>query len=335
LLSPEALKDHLVQLSRTERPDQTAVGLVSTVQSDSVTDISVDPSSIMHGASSGEILVASASTVQGMNADEVSIAPVTTISKDEMLGLQSKKKDEDAVVTSMNPSSTVQGADMTEMSINLPSSIRAAEHLNDSSHTVEACKMLPYMLSGTMQAEILSEIPIDSSSIEGTTVAEMSIVSSKIPGKAGDKLPIDPLLVGEGETISEVAIVNSQAKDSEIGDRVKMPSDSSRTREENALFEMQIDPSDTGQNQEPRPKKLDNLKAEKQATALENSRSAKPRPISNGPVLLECTSFRSAIFGCNTTPLFQKTSPIWQPLETLELFTRAPQQPHFKKLSRC
>jgi hypothetical protein len=322
-------------LSRTERLVQTAVGLASTVQSDSVTDISVDPSSIAHGANSDEILVAPSSTVQGMSANEASIAPVTTISEDETLDPQSKKKDEDAVVTSTNPSSTVQGADVTEMSINLISSIQATEHLNDSSRTMEVCKISPYLFSGTMQAEILNEILINSSSLESTTAAEMSIVSSNIRAKAsdGDKMLIDPLLIGEGKTTGEVAI-NSQAEDGKIGDRIKVPSDSSRSREEDALFEMQIDPSGTGQNQEPRPKKLDNLTAEKQATALENSKSAKPRPISNGSVLLKCAPSRSSICGCNTTPLFQKTSPIWQPLESLELFTQAPQQPHFKKLSR-
>ncbi|KAJ4795932.1 Tudor/PWWP/MBT superfamily protein [Rhynchospora pubera] len=73
---------------------------------------------------------------------------------------------------------------------------------------------------------------------------------------------------------------------------------------------------------------------EQQAMALENSRSTKPKPISNGSTLLECTTSKSAVLSCNTMHPFQKSCPVWQSLQSLELFTRTPQQPHFKKLDR-
>lgn len=306
--------------NRTERPVHTAVGLASTVQSDSVTDISVDPSSIAHGGSSSERSIASSSTVQGMNIDEVPIAPAITISDKDRVDPRNQKQDEDAAVTLVDPSSSVQGADVREMSIDPPSSTPATELLVGSSCTIETCEILPDSFLSTMQGERLSEIPIDSSSTEGKTVGEVLIFSSRIPGEVGggDKMPI----------------VKLRAEDGEVDGRGKMPSNSSSTREKDDLFEMQIDPSGTGQIQEPRPKKLGNSMAEKQAMAVEISRSAKPKPISNGSVLLECSPSRSAIYGCNTAPQFQKTSPLWQPLESLELFTRTPQQPHFKKLDR-
>lgn len=328
-----ALKENLVQLSRpilanrTERPVNIAVGLASTVRSDVVTDISVDPSSIAHDSSPGEISVAPSSIVQCMSVDEVSIAPVITISDDRAVDPPSKKQGEVAVVTSVDPSSSVQDADVTGL-LNPLSSIQATELLVGSSCTIEACEMLADP-SSTMQGESLGEIPNDTSNTEGKIFGEMSIVTSKVPGEGGggDEMPIDdPLSSGKGNTI-EVPIVKLRTEDGEVGGKGKMPSDSSSTRQEDA--KMLIDPSGTGQNQELSPRKLDNSKAEKQAMALENSRLAQSKPITNGS---ECTPSRSVISGCSTTPSLQKTSPFWQPVESLELFTHTPQQPHFKKL---
>lgn len=328
-----ALKENLVQLSRailanrTERPVNIAVGLASTVRSDAVTDISVDPSSIARDSSPDEISVAPSSIVQCTSVDEVSIAPVTTISDDRVVDPPSKKQGEVAVVASVDPSSSMQDADVTGL-LNPPSSIQATELLVGSSCTIEACEMLADP-SSTMQGESLGEIPIDTSNTEGKIFGEMSIVSSKVPGEGGggDEMLIDdPLSSGEGNTI-EVPVVKLRAEDGEVGGKGKMLSDSSSTRQEDA--KMPIDPSGTEQNQELSPRKSDNSKAEKQAMALENSRLAQSKPITNRS---ECTPSRSVISGCSTTPSLQKTSPFWQPVESLELFTQTPQQPHFKKL---
>ncbi|XP_078180087.1 uncharacterized protein LOC144574089 isoform X2 [Carex rostrata] len=309
-LEVPALKENLAQLSRpilanrTERPVNIAVGLASTVRCDVVTDISVDPSSIEHDSS-----------------------PVITISDDRAVDPPSKKQGEVAVVTSVDPSSSVQDADVTGL-LNPPSSIQTTELLVGSSCTIEACEMLADP-SSTMQGESLGGIPNDTSNTEGKIFGEMSIVSSKVPGEGGggDEMPInDPLSSGEGNTI-EVPIVKLRTEDGEVGGKGKMPSDSSSTRQEDA--KILIDPSGTGQNQELSPRKSDNSKAEKQAMALENSRLAQLKPITNGS---ECTPPRSVISGCSTTPSLQKTSPFWQPVESLELFTHTPQQPHFKKL---